>query len=389
METFVAVRFSHEIALKGLNRPFFLRRLSSNLERALQGTGVRPAPAGQMVALLPMDSEQGWPAVKERLENLVGIEGFGLAYRVLASIDAINGALAHLLQGRSVKSFRISAQRSDKTFPLTSPEINRQVGAFVQRLTGWPVDLEEPELDIGVRILPGHALLSFEETKGLGGLPVGVSGRVAALMSGGIDSPVASFTLLRRGCQVVFVHFHAFPLVEGTSREKAQELVRLLTKYQFHSVLYLVPFAEVQKRIILTTPPEFRVVLYRRFMFRMAQAIAQEQGCLALVTGESLGQVSSQTLENLTTIQAVCRLPVLRPLIGMDKEEITAVARRLGTYPISILPDQDCCSLFVPKHPATRTRPEEAERLEEGMEVEGMVKQAVEAAEKKEFFWPE
>ena len=200
-------------------------------------------------------------------------------------------------------SFRISAQRSDKGFPLDSPQINRELGAFVQGLTGLPVKLKQADLNIRIHIFAGEALVSVESLQGPGGLPVGVGGRVAQLMSGGIDSPVAAQMMMKRGCRVLFIHFHSFPLVEGTSREKAEDLVRLLTSYQLSSRLLLAPFAEAQKQIILWVPPAYRVVVYRRFMMRIAEALAVRHGAGALVTGESLGQVSSQTLENLSTIE--------------------------------------------------------------------------------------
>ena len=212
---------------------------------------------------------------------------------------------------------------------------------------------------------------------------------MAALLSGGIDSPVAAYQMMQRGCRVLFVHFHSFPLVEGTSREKAQDLVRMLTRYQYRSRLMLVPFAPVQQQVILTVPPAYRVVVYRRLMFRIAQAIALREGAEALVTGESLGQVSSQTLQNLATIGAAAdRLLVMRPLIGLDKAAIVAKAVALDTYTTSIIPDEDCCSLFVPKHPVTRSSLDEVEALEASLDVEALVREAVDSAEERLFDWP-
>ena len=273
---------------------------------------------------------------------------------------------------------------------MTSPDINGELGAFVQKEKGWLVNLKNPDLDIRVSIARQDALISLEEIKGTGGMPVGVGGRMAVMLSGGIDSPVASYQMLERGCPLIFIHFHSFPLVEGTSREKAQDLVQLLTKYQFQSQLLLVPFSKVQQQIILSVPPAYRVILYRRFMFRIAETLALDYGAGALVTGESLGQVSSQTLENLATIgSVVTRIPILRPLIGSNKEQIVAQAKRLGSYRISIIPDQDCCSLFVPKHPVTRSRNAEVEGMELHLNVEEIVAQAVGDTEIHKFGWPE
>ena len=212
---------------------------------------------------------------------------------------------------------------------------------------------------------------------------------MAALLSGGIDSPVAAYRMMERGCRVLFIHFHSFPLVEGTSREKAQDLVRMLTRYQYSSRLLLVPFAPVQQRVILSVPPAYRVVVYRRLMFRIAQAIAVREGAEALVTGESLGQVSSQTLQNMATIGAAAdRLLVLRPLVGLDKAAIVAQAVGLDTYATSIIPDEDCCSLFVPRHPVTRSSVDEVEAMEASLDIDALVRDAVESAEERLFDWP-
>jgi thiamine biosynthesis protein ThiI len=386
----VLVRFYHEIALKGDNRAQFFQALRRNLKAALAGTGAGPLLSRSMMALVPLRPEASWPLVKERLEHVIGVERFGLGWRVAPSLEAIKGLLARHLNGVTAASFRITAHRADKRFPLASPQINQELGAFVKELTGLPVDLEHPALNVRVSILPQEALVSLEELPGPGGLPVGISGQVAVMLSGGIDSPVAAYMMMQRGCRVLFIHFHSFPLVEGTSREKAQDLVRLLTRYQLDSRLLLVPFAEVQKRILLTSPPAYRVVLYRRFMLRIAEALATRAGAGALVTGESLGQVSSQTLENLSTIEAVReRLPIFRPLIAMDKEEVVHRAQALGTYPISILPDQDCCSLFVPKHPVIRSRRAEVDEMESGLDAAAMVEEALAGVQELRFHWPE
>jgi thiamine biosynthesis protein ThiI len=222
----------------------------------------------------------------------------------------------------------------------------------------------------------------------VGGLPVGASGTVAALLSGGIDSPVAAWRLMKRGCRVIFVHFHSVPYLPDVSQKKARELVERLTQWQYFSRLFLVPFGEIQREVVLTVPPPARVVVYRRLMVRIAERLARDAGALALVTGESLGQVASQTLENLTRIGEVAKLPLLRPLIGMDKIEITEQARALGTYEISIEPDADCCTLFVPKHPDTRMSREEVGRVESRLDLERLIAAGVEAATQETFDFP-
>jgi thiamine biosynthesis protein ThiI len=214
------------------------------------------------------------------------------------------------------------------------------------------------------------------------------SGRALALVSGGIDSPVAAWRMMRRGCRVHFVHFHSYPILSRASQEKVRELARLLTQYQYDSRLFLVPFGEIQQRVVLAVAPPLRVVIYRRLMMRIAEAIARRHRGQALVTGEVVGQVASQTVENLTSINSVVTMPVLRPLIGMDKEEITAEAQRLGTYPVSIIPDQDCCTLFTPRHPATKARWADVQRAEASLPVTEIVDEAVAAAALEEFHFP-
>ncbi len=382
MSRYVIMRF-HEIGLKGKNQPFFIRRLADNLREATWGLGVRSVWDRRMMVGLTLSDDASWPAVEERLRRVFGVVNFSLAHRTGPDLGSIRELVAGLAGSRPFSSFRITANRADKRFPLTSIELNRDLGALVEQATGARVDLKNPDAVIYVDVMARDAFVYLDKTPGPGGLPVGVSAPVLCLLSGGIDSPVASWRMMKRGCPVIFLHFHSYPLVDASSMEKAHELVQVMTRYQYASKLLLAPLAEIQKAIILTTPPAYRVVLYRRFMFRIAERVAGRVGALALVTGESVGQVSSQTIENIAAIDAVASLPVLRPLIGMDKMEIMDQSRALGAYPISILPDQDCCSLFTPARPVTRSAPEELERFEEDLDVAGLVQDAVEAVEER------
>ena len=378
----------NEIGLKGKNQPLFLRRLEANLLRATAGAGVRRVEerSGRMVLVLSREAH--WELIRDRLRSVFGIANFALAERVEPDMAALKAAVEKALEGRSFRSFKVATKRAFKQFPLNSEEINRELGAFVQGQTRAAVDLEHPELTIHVEVLPREIYFSLGREAGPGGLPVGVSGRVVSLLSGGIDSPVAAHRLMKRGCQVVFAHFHGFPFLDGTSRTKAVDLVQALTRFQYESRLYLVPFGEIQREVVVNAPAPLRVVLYRRLMGRIAEQIAHGEHAKALVTGESLGQVASQTLDNLAVIEEAVGIPVLRPLIGCDKEEIVQQARALGTYSISIIPDQDCCRLFIPQHPATISRLGEVQAVEAGLEIGKLVQMGLDQMEVQAFEFP-
>ena len=271
---------------------------------------------------------------------------------------------------------------------MTSVELNRALGAFVLEKVAARVDLREPELEIHVEVMPSETFVYMDRMPGPGGLPVGASGTVAALLSGGIDSPVAAWRMMKRGCRVVFVHFHSVPYLPATSQAKARALVERLTAWQYESRLLLVPFGEIQREVVLTVPPPARVIAYRRLMVRIAEALARERSALALATGESLGQVASQTLESIARIDEAATLPILRPLIGMDKLEITTEAQRLGTFEVSIEPDADCCTLFVPAHPATRMSEAEVRAVEARLDIPRLVAQGTAGAVTETFEFP-
>ena len=383
MKTHVIVK-THELALKGKNRPWFMRRLTQNLRMATKGAGVARVWQAQLMIGLSLEDESAWPEVKGRVMDCFGVAKFFLAYEFPQDLDQIQEALPPMLEGRKFQSFRMETNRADKRFPMTSPEVNTKLGKFVEDVTGARVDLSDPDLTIYLDIQTRGILLYFDETRAHGGLPVGSSGRVAVMLSGGIDSPVAAWHMMKRGCPATYVHFHSYPLVDRSSIEKAGELVQHLARFQRQSELILAPLAEIQKRIIVETPPAYRVLLYRRFMLRITECLAKQSRVKALVTGESCGQVSSQTIENIAVVDDVANMPVLRPLIGLNKEEIVGMARNIGTFPISIQPDQDCCSLFVPRHPETRGRLETVERLEQGLPVDELVAEAVAGATREQ-----
>jgi tRNA uracil 4-sulfurtransferase len=381
----------HEISLKRGNRPLFLRHLAGNLARATADLGALRVQQLTGRILLDLDGHEQPEAVRDRAARVCGVASVALAWRVSSTLEAMQAAVGRLIEGRRFRSFRISARRAFKTYPMTSVELNRHLGAFVLervRDAGVKVDLGDPELEIHVEVLPAETFVYSDPVPGPGGLPVGASGTVAALLSGGIDSPVAAWRMMKRGCRVVFVHFHSVPYLPATSQAKARALVERLTQWQYRSPLLVVPLGEIQREVVLSVPPPARVVVYRRMMVRIAEALGRRMGAQALATGESLGQVASQTLTNLARIDEVAGIPVLRPLIGMDKLEITGEAQRLGTFEISIEPDADCCSLFVPKHPATRMTPEDIKAAEARLDVPRLVAMGVEGAVLESFEFP-
>ena len=326
--------------------------------------------------------------LRRRLAAVFGVANFSFAERAPRDLDALKERILNSLDGRTFGSFRVATKRADKTFPLTSPQINQQIGAAVQEKSGSRVDLERAELTISVEILPSEAFFAFNKIQGPGGLPVGVTGLVLSLISGGIDSPVAAYRMMQRGCRVSFVHFHSAPYLDRTSQEKVRELVKFLTRHQFFSRLYLVPFGEIQRQIVSTVLRPLRVVLYRRMMLRIAEGIARRERAQALVTGESLAQVASQTLENLAVIEEAANLPILRPLVGMDKQEIIDQSRKIGTFEISAIPDQDCCQLFVPAHPATKAKLLDVKQTEDLLEISAMTQLGLDGAAMEEFQFP-
>lgn len=383
----VLIRY-HEIALKKGNRPYFTELLKRNILAAVKDLGAKEIRSLSARLLLTFRNSVDPAVIIQRLGTVFGVANFSLVQRTDRDIDELRAAILAGLNGAQFNSFRIDTQRGDKTFPINSPEINRRLGAAVKEKSGARVDLLNPEFTVFVEILPKDAFFGFNKVPGPGGLPVGGSGRVLSLISGGFDSPVAAYRMMQRGCRIIFVHFHSAPYQDKTSQEKVRELVALLTRHQFQSRLYMVPFGEIQRQIVAAVARPLRVVLYRRMMLRIAEAIARKEKAKALITGESLGQVASQTLDNMAVIQQAARLPILRPLVGMDKQEIVDQSRRIGTFEISALPDQDCCQLFVPKHPATKARFDEVESDEARLDVMELLRYGLDNASDEEFTFP-
>jgi thiamine biosynthesis protein ThiI len=370
-----------EIALKGKNRRSFEDALIRSLKRALVGLGV--ASAQRLYGRLLLEFRDDVPEIEAaaRLRRLYGVSHFEPAARCALDLDRVEELAWEAVRGRRPASFAVVTQRSNKAFPVGSMEVNRRLGRFLVERTGWKVSLDAPELALRVYLLEKHAYVAVARIPGPGGLPVGIAGKVACLLSGGIDSPVAADRILRRGALPVFIHFHSAPFTSGASQEKVKELARLLMRFHPPTRLYMMPFGDLQRRIVTDAPPALRVIIYRRFMVRAAEALARREGALALATGENLSQVASQTLANLATIDAAASMPILRPVIGMDKQEIIREAEAIGSFEISIAPHEDCCSFLMPPRPATQSTPAQLERAERGFDVAKEVEALVAGAE--------
>ncbi|MBS1253239.1 MAG: putative tRNA sulfurtransferase [Anaerolineales bacterium] len=381
MQRYVIIHY-HEIALKGRNRPRFERQLLENVLARTEGLGVRAGRRlpGRLVLTLAPDAS--WRAIRERTETVFGIAYLAHAYRTPLDLDALRDAVVEAVPQEDYETFAIDTKRGNKRFPLKSYEVNADIGAAVETHTGKAVDLDNPDLTVSIEILYKQMFFFFDRVEGPGGLPVGVSGRVACLLSGGIDSPVAVYSILKRGCEAFCVHFHGHPYVTRTSEVKSIELVRQLVRYGASPYLWSVPFGPLQHEVMQRVPEKLRVVVYRRLMARIGQRLAEQDGAAALVTGESLAQVASQTLPNLATIESAVSIPILRPLIAWDKVEIVRQAKAIDTYDISILPGEDCCQLFVPRHPATATTIVEVEEAEGRLDVESLVTRGTETVKR-------
>jgi thiamine biosynthesis protein ThiI len=368
----------NEVALKGKNRSWFEEMLARNIRSALAGTGSSDVRRLFGRLLVRLGEETAWPHAAAQLRRVFGIAHVLPVLVLEPELEAIKKAAGQAVSGEEgQRTFGVECKRATKDFPFNSMDVQREVGSEIQAITGWPVNLDEPDLPVRVEIVNKAAFLGFHRVDGPGGLPTGVSGRAVCLLSGGIDSPVAAYRVLRRGATVSFVHFHSHPHTGIESQEKVRELAERIQPIGRSARLYMVPFAELQRKIVSASPAPLRVILYRRFMVRAADLLARRERALALVTGENLGQVASQTLENLRVIDAVSTLPILRPLIGMDKLEIVAEAKRIGTFETSIEPHGDCCSFLMPPNPATSSTPEELEEAESGLEVDAEVDRLV------------
>jgi thiamine biosynthesis protein ThiI len=396
VKTPVVICHYHEVALKQKNRRIFEKKLRTNIAFALSdlvGQRMVMRGYGRLKIVLPFgfDEREKFEIVRSRLSNVFGIVNFGIGLSVGLDIEDICEASLKVIEGKSFNTFRVKTKRQNKNFPLNSTEVNKQVGAFIiehfkNNGVDVKVDLKNPDLTVYVEIVDKEVYVYADRFKGPGGLPVGSSGKVVALISAGFDSPIASLLMMKRGAKVVFVHFHSYPYTSYDSIEQVREIVKILSKYQLHSKLYIVPIAEAQRIIVLNAPVGLRTILYRRLMVRIAEKVAQIEGAEALVTGESLGQVASQTLRNIRVINQVATLPILRPLIGIDKEEIIQKAKEIGTYEISSQPYDDCCSFLTGRHPETWANLDEILEIEKKLDWDNLIQMSFSGAQVEDIY---
>lgn len=382
MEQVLLVRYG-EIHLKGLNRPFFERKLIDGINNALRGFHARVRRDQGRIYVYGIAEDRIDDAC-DALTRVFGVHSISPAMAVEKDWDAIVAAAAQLTEqaaGGRAATFKVFSRRSDKGFPMNSETINRELGhALLERFPNLSVDVHTPELKVCVEIRE-QAFIYAAEIMGAGGMPTGTAGRAALLISGGIDSPVAGYLMAKRGLMLSAVHFYSYPYTSERARDKVVELTRLVSRYAGPVRLHLVPFTEIQLAIYEKCPPKETTVLMRRLMMRIAELLAKQDGALALITGEALGQVASQTLESLCVTDDAVSMPVFRPLIGFDKEDIVTIAKRIGTFETSILPYEDCCTVFVPQHPVTKPEVAKLRESEAMVDFAPMVAAALEKTE--------
>lgn len=379
----IVIHYS-EIGLKGKNRDFFEKKLMNNIRHSL---GWLNADVRRLHGRIVIDySGKNSQKYEDKLKEIPGISNFSFALESGLELKDIRKVIDTLAKKQIGETFAVSTARSNKAYKITSQEINEIIGDHIREKYELGVNLRNPDTTYFIEITDKTVFLFNKKIKGIGGLPVTSSGKLVCLVSGGIDSPVAAFKMMKRGCSIVFVHFHNWSKDQDIVKDKVEKIVKRLSAYQPKTKLYMVPFENLQKNIILKVPARFRMIIYRRIMFEIANAILEKEKALGLVTGDSVGQVASQTLENLNSIYSSAKFPVYSPLIGYDKEEIIDLAKKVGTYELSIMPYSDCCSFLIAKHPETRSRLGEIEQIESAIDVEKLSQKALSEAEVKNIY---
>jgi len=382
----ILVHYAGEIGVKGKNRPFFEKKLLDNIRSSIRKIGYKKLNKKYRRISIELEDDNKKEKILNLLSNIPGISYYCIAETCPLDIEEIKKTALKIIKNLKPKTFCVTTNRSNKNFKLQSGEINAEVGKFILENTDSTVNLEHHDLVLFIEISEDKCFIYNNKIKGLGGLPVGVTGKLIALISGGIDSPVASFRMMKRGCSVVLLHFFNYSKHSPNVKNKILDLSKELSRFQFKTKLYLIDFKDIQQEIVKKISPEFRMIIYRRLMFKIGEEILKRESALGFVTGDSLAQVASQTIENLSVINEAAKFPIFSPLIGSDKLEITAEAKKINTYEISVLPYEDCCSFLVAQHPSTKSNLEEIKKLEEKLDVKSLIENALRNFEYFEYF---
>lgn len=375
-----------EVALKGMNKPYFERMLVERIRRMLKKYENTEVKRHEGLIFVRTDKSFPKSEIIGQISKVFGVASISPAVEVETDLEKIGEAavkvMLELIEEKGVKTFKVEAKRADKTFPVTSPEIGRKIGAAV--LKGCKVlrvDVHNPDCLLFVDVRREKSYIYEQKISGFGGLPLGTNGKGMVLLSGGIDSPVAAWMMAKRGMMIEAVHFHSYPYTSERAQEKVEELASIVATYCGRFKMHVINLLPIQEQIVQNCPEEETTILVRRFMMRIAEKVAQEKDCMMLITGENLGQVASQTAEALVVTDSSVKMPVMRPLIAMDKVDIMEKAQEIGTFETSIQPYEDCCTVFLPKHPTTKPKLEKIEVSESKLDVEGLIKAAVESKE--------
>lgn len=375
----ILVRYG-ELSTKGKNKKDFIKRLQHNVRNALKTFDRLEYKATHDRLYILLNGEDAH-AIKDVLQHVFGISSFSFAVKISSEIEEMKKTALHIAEAFQGATFKIEARRSDKQFPMISDEINRAIAADILKKTSLKVDVKHPDLRIQVEVHTFDTYMMTNKIAGAGGYPVGVGGKALVMLSGGIDSPVASYLTMKRGVAIECIHYASPPYTSNAALEKVLDLARSVSRYQGHIRVHIVPFTDMQLAIYQNCDESYAITIMRRMMYRIAEQICEKQRCLAIVNGESIGQVASQTLESIQVINQVTQMPVIRPVVAMDKLEIIAIANKIHTYDISIQPFEDCCTIFTPKNPVTKPTLRKAEKMEARFDYESLLKEAVEKTE--------
>ncbi|MGO4888727.1 tRNA uracil 4-sulfurtransferase ThiI [Anaerobacillus sp. MEB173] len=378
----ILIRYG-ELALKGKNRSQFEKQLQDNIKIALKGHDNLKIQRTYGRMFIELNGEPHEEVV-EKLQHVFGIHSFSLAIKVSNELDTIKeGALKGLLEANpNAKTFKVSAKRAFKNFPIGSQDLNQHVGGYILANTeNITVDVHNPDVEVKVEVREVFTYITCAVYRGAGGLPVGSGGKVMLMLSGGIDSPVAGYLAMKRGVKIEAIHFHSPPYTNERAKQKVEDLVRILTKFGGKIKLHIVPFTNIQLAIHQGVPSNYEITIMRRIMMRISEQLAANNNALAIATGESLGQVASQTLSSMNTINEVTNLPIIRPLVTMDKLEVIDIAQKIGTYETSILPYEDCCTIFLPQAPKTKPNRAHANKYEQNLDIEQLIAETIENTE--------